>query len=100
MSDFPLYKVAKCQLCEVSKTVLNIQPYNTVRPKLDYTVARSQPALAIIAGFKFFDSKAGHLFKLVQMQAITKGEAKKAAQEEHPFAKELARGLIDLILKS
>jgi hypothetical protein len=79
MSDFLLCEVAKCQLCEVAKAVPNIQLYNTVRPKLDYIVAGSRPALAIIAGFKFFDSKAGHLLKLVQMQAITKGEAKKAA---------------------
>jgi hypothetical protein len=34
------------------------------------------------------------------MQAITRGEAKKAAREEHLFAEEPARGLIDLILKS
>jgi hypothetical protein len=56
--------------------------------------------LAIITGFKSFDSKAGHLLKLVRMQAITKEEAKNTAQEEHPFAKEPARGLINLILKS
>ena len=77
-----------------------IQPYNTVRPKLDFTVARSRPALALVAGFKSFDSEAGHLVELVRLQAITRGEAKKAAQEEHPFAEEPARGLIDLILKS
>jgi hypothetical protein len=41
MSDFPLCKVAKCQLYKVAKAVPNIQLYNTVRPKLDYTVARS-----------------------------------------------------------
>jgi hypothetical protein len=34
------------------------------------------------------------------MQAITRGEAKNATWEEHPFAKKPARGLIDLILKS
>jgi hypothetical protein len=34
------------------------------------------------------------------MQAITRGEAKKAAREKHPFAKKPARGLINLILKS
>jgi hypothetical protein len=56
--------------------------------------------LAIIAGFKSFDSEAGYLLKLVRMQAITRGEAKKAAWEEHPFAKEPARDLINLILKS
>jgi hypothetical protein len=39
--DLLLYKVATCQLCEIAKVVSNIQPCNTVRPKLDYTVARS-----------------------------------------------------------
>jgi hypothetical protein len=34
------------------------------------------------------------------MQAIIRGEAKNAAREEHPFAKEPAHGLINLILKS
>jgi hypothetical protein len=100
MSDFPLCEVAKCQLCEIAKAVPDIQPCDIVRPELDYTVARSRPALAIIAGFKFFDFEAGHLFKLVRMQAITRGEAKKAAQKEHPFAEEPACGLIYLILKS
>jgi hypothetical protein len=33
----------------------------------------------MIAGFKSFDSEAGHLLELVRMQAITKGEAKNAA---------------------
>jgi hypothetical protein len=56
--------------------------------------------LAIITGFKSFDSKAGHLLELVRMQAITRGEAKNTAREKHLFAKEPARGLIDLILKS
>jgi hypothetical protein len=56
--------------------------------------------LAIIAGFKSFDSEAGYLLELVRIQAITRGEAKNAAREEHPFAKEPARDLIDLILKS
>jgi hypothetical protein len=37
----PLCKVAKCQLCEIAKTVSDIQPCDTVKPKLDYTVARS-----------------------------------------------------------
>jgi hypothetical protein len=54
----------------------------------------------MIAGFKSFDSEAGHLLELVRMQAITRGEAKNAAREEHPFAEEPARGLINLILKS
>jgi hypothetical protein len=35
--------------------------------------------LAMIIRFKSFDSEAGHLLKLVQIQAITKGEAKNAA---------------------
>jgi hypothetical protein len=39
--DLLLYKVAKYQLCEIAKAVSDIQPCNTVRPKLDYTVARS-----------------------------------------------------------
>jgi hypothetical protein len=56
--------------------------------------------LAIIARFKSFNSEAGHLLELVQIQAITREEAKNAAREEHPFAKEPARGLINLILKS
>jgi hypothetical protein len=34
------------------------------------------------------------------MQAITRGEAKKAAQKEHLFAEEPAYSLINLILKS
>jgi hypothetical protein len=98
--DILLCEVAKCQLCEVAKAVPDIQLCDTVRPKLDYTVARSRPALAIIARFKFFDSEAGHLLELVRIQAITRGEAKKAAREKHPFAKKPARGLINLILKS
>jgi hypothetical protein len=65
--DLPLCEVAKCQLCEIAKAVSDIQPCDTVRLKLDYTAARSRPALAIIAGFKSFDSEAGHLFKLVRM---------------------------------
>jgi hypothetical protein len=56
--------------------------------------------LAIITRFKSFDSKAGHLLKLVQIQAITRGEAKKTAREEQLFAKEPAHSLINLILKS
>jgi hypothetical protein len=74
-----LCEVAKCQLCEIAKAVSDIQPCDTVRPKLDYTIARSRPALAIIAGFKSFDSKAGHLLELVRIQAITRGEAKNTA---------------------
>jgi hypothetical protein len=53
-----------------------------------------------ITGFKLFNSKTGHLLKLVQIQAIIRGKAKNAAQEEHLFAEEPALGLIDLILKS
>jgi hypothetical protein len=34
------------------------------------------------------------------MQAITRGEAKKAAWEKHPFAEEPVHSLINLILKS
>jgi hypothetical protein len=39
--DLLLCEVAKCQLCEIAKAVSDIQPCDTVRPKLDYTVARS-----------------------------------------------------------
>jgi hypothetical protein len=47
MSDLLLYKVAKCQLYKVAKAVPDIQPCNTVKPKLDYTIARSRLMLAI-----------------------------------------------------
>jgi hypothetical protein len=47
MSDFPLCEVAKCQLYKIAKAVPDIQPCDTVKPKLDYTVARSRPALVI-----------------------------------------------------
>jgi hypothetical protein len=36
-----LYKVVTCQLYKITKAVSNIQSYNTVKPKLDYTIARS-----------------------------------------------------------
>ena len=101
--DLPLYEIAKCQLYEVARAVSFdsiTQLYNTARPGLDFTVARSRPALVLVAGFKSFDSEAGHLLKLVRLQVVTRGEAKKAAREEHPFAEEPAHGLIDLILKS
>jgi hypothetical protein len=41
MSDLLLCEVAKCQLCEIAKAVPDIQPCDTVRPKLDYTIAWS-----------------------------------------------------------
>jgi hypothetical protein len=109
--DLPLCEVAKCQLCEVARAVPDIRPAvrpysdfttqlcNTARPELDFTVAGSRPALALVAGFKSFDSEAGHLLELVRLQVVTRGEAKKAAQKEHPFAEKPAHGLIDLILK-
>src|SRR5271156_89764 len=51
-------------------------------------------------GFKSFeDIKAGHLVKLVKIQAVTRREAKKAAQQECPLAVETALGLLDLIFK-
>ena len=56
--------------------------------------------LALIAGFKSSDSETGHLLKLVRAQTVTKGQARKAAQKEHPLAAESAPGLINLILKS
>jgi hypothetical protein len=39
--DLLLCEVATCQLCEIAKAVSDIQLCNTVRSKLDYTVARS-----------------------------------------------------------
>ena len=99
-SDSLLCEVAKCQLCEIAMVAPDIQPYDTVRPKHDFTVARSRPMLALIAGFKSSDSETGCLLELVRLQAVTRGEAKIAAQEEHLLAEEPARGLIDLILKS
>jgi hypothetical protein len=39
--DLLLYKVAKCQLYKIAKAVSDIQPCDTVKPKLDYTIARS-----------------------------------------------------------
>ena len=54
----------------------------------------------LIAGFKSSDSETGRLLELVRLQAVTREEAKTAAQEEHPLAEEPAHGLIDLILKS
>ena len=56
--------------------------------------------LALVAGFKSSDSEAGHLLELVRAQTVTRGQARKAAQEEHPLDAESAPGLIDLILKS
>ena len=40
-SDLLLCEVAKCQLCEIAMAVPNIQPYDTVRPKHDVTIAGS-----------------------------------------------------------
>ena len=95
--DILLCEVAKCQLCEIAKAVpdlpLNLvakcqamavsdfttQLCDTARPGLDYTVAGSRPALALIAGFKSSDSKAGHLLKLIQAQTVIRGQARKAA---------------------
>jgi hypothetical protein len=39
--DLLLCEVATCQLCKIAEAVSNIQPCDTVRPELDYTVARS-----------------------------------------------------------
>jgi hypothetical protein len=90
--DLLLCKVAKCQLYEIARIVLDIRPavrpysgfitqlYDTVRPGLDFTTARSRPALALVAGFKSSDNtEAGHLLELVRAQTVTRGEAKKAA---------------------
>jgi hypothetical protein len=46
------------------------------------------------------DSKAGHLLKLVRLQAVTRREAKKATQEENPLVEKTAPNLTTLILKS
>ena len=46
------------------------------------------------------DSKAGHLLKLVRLQAVTRREAKKATQGESPLVTETAPGLLDQILQS
>ena len=98
--DLPLDSVAKCQAMAVSD--FNTQLCDTARPGLDYTIAGSRPALALVAGFKSSDSdsEAGHLLELVRAQTVTKGQARKAAQKKHLFAAESAPGLIDLILKS
>ena len=44
------------------------------------------------------DSEAGHLLKLVRLQAITRREAKKATQGESLLVTKTAPGLLDLIL--
>ena len=60
----------------------------------------SQPTLAMVVGFKSFENtEAGHLVKLIKIQAITRKGAKMAAWDEHPLAAETAPGLLDLILK-
>ena len=73
---------------------------DTARPGLDYTIAGSRPALALVTGFKSSDSEAGHLLELVRAQTVTRGQARKAAQKEHLLDAESAPGLINLILKS
>ena len=75
-SDSLLCEIAKCQLCKIAMAVPDIQPYDTVRPKHDFTIARSRPTLALIAGFKSSDSETGCLLELVRLQAVTRGEAK------------------------
>ena len=101
--DMPLCEVARCQLCEIAMAVpdFTTQLCDTARPGLDYTVAGSRPALALVAGFKSSDNtEAGHLLELVRAQTVTRGQARKAAQKKHPLAAESAPGLINLILKS
>jgi hypothetical protein len=46
------------------------------------------------------DSEAGHLLKLVRIQAVTRREAKHIAKQENPLVKKTAPNLINLILKS
>ena len=78
-SDLLLCKVAKCQLYKIAMAVPDIQPYDTVRLKHDFTIARSRPTLALITGFKSSDSETGCLLELIRLQAVTKREAKTAA---------------------
>jgi len=109
MADLPLCEVAKCQLykvtkmaipCPLSDTTIDFQLYDTAGPKLAI-IAGSQPALTIVTGFKSFENtKAGHLIKLVKIQAIIRREAKKVVHNEYPLVAEIAPGLLDLILKS
>ena len=44
------------------------------------------------------DSEAGHLIKLVRMQAVTRKEARRAVQGENPLVDKTAEGLLDQIL--
>ena len=44
------------------------------------------------------DSEAGHLIKLVRMQAVTRKEARRAVQGENPLVDEIVEGLLDQIL--
>ena len=60
-----------------------------------------------MAGFKLpqvigINSEAGHLINIVQLQAITQGQAKIAARNKDPLSTEAApdSSLLDLILKS
>ena len=46
------------------------------------------------------DSEAGHLLELVRLQAVTRRQAKNAAQGESPLVNQTALGLLDLILQS
>jgi hypothetical protein len=46
------------------------------------------------------DSEAGHLLKLVRIQAVTRKEARKAVQGESPLVNKTAPGLLDQILQS
>ena len=60
----------------------------------------------IIAGFKLLytdstDDEAGHLIDVVRLQAVTRGQAKAAAQNENPLSTDAVpkSSLIDLIFK-
>ena len=51
-------------------------------------------------GSRVSDSEAGHLLELVQIQTVTRREAKKAAQNENPLVDNISIGLLDQILQS
>ena len=60
-----------------------------------------------MAGFKLpqaigTNSEAGHLINIVQLQAVTRGQAKMAARDEDPLSTEAApdSSLLDLILRT
>ena len=111
--QFLLYTSVKCQdkaiqsRPEGTKARLDsyTQLYDTARPAP--SEVGSRPALSTtIAGFKLLradstDDKAGHLIDVVRLQAVTRGQAKAAAQNENPLSTDAVpkSSLIDLIFK-